>query len=36
LLELSKKFPYKKHLEFALEVEKLTLEKKSNLILNVD
>lgn len=36
LLELSKNFPYKKHISFALEVEKLTLEKKSNLILNVD
>jgi len=36
LLELSKNFPNKKHLNFALEVEKLTLEKKANLILNVD
>lgn len=36
LFELSKKFPNKKHLEFALEVEKLTLDKKPNLILNVD
>lgn len=36
LLDLSKNFPYKKHIIFALEVEKLTLEKKSNLILNVD
>ena len=36
LLELSKKFPVKKHINFALNVEKITLEKKSNLILNVD
>jgi len=36
LLNLSKKFPQTKHLQFALDVEKLTLEKKSNLILNVD
>ncbi|QFR39584.1 ATP citrate synthase [Candidatus Gracilibacteria bacterium 28_42_T64] len=36
LLNLSKKFPQAQHLQFALEVEKLTLEKKSNLILNVD
>lgn len=36
LLSLSSKFPYKKHLEFALNVEKLTLDKKPNLILNVD
>lgn len=36
LFELSKKFPKTEHLKFALEVEKLTLEKKSNLILNVD
>lgn len=36
LLELSKKFPKTQHLQFALEVEKLTLEKRSNLILNVD
>jgi len=33
---MSKKFPVKKYLSFALEVEKLTLEKKPNLILNVD
>ncbi len=36
LLELSKEFPSTKHLEFALEVEKITLDKKPNLILNVD
>lgn len=36
LLELAKEFPVKKHLEFALEVEKITLDKKPNLILNVD
>lgn len=36
LLNLSKNFPYKKHINFALEVERLTLEKKPNLILNVD
>lgn len=36
LLEISKKFPKTKHLDFALEVEKITLEKKANLILNVD
>jgi ATP citrate (pro-S)-lyase len=35
-LELSKEFPSTKHLEFALEVEKITLDKKPNLILNVD
>lgn len=33
---LAKDFPEKKYLEFALEVEALTLEKKANLILNVD
>lgn len=36
LLQLSKSFPSSKHLDFALEVEDLTLEKKANLILNVD
>lgn len=36
LFELSKYFPSTQYLKFALEVEKLTLEKKSNLILNVD
>jgi len=36
LLNLAKDFPINKHLKFALEVEKITLEKKSNLILNVD
>lgn len=36
LLKLSKSFPSTTHLDFALEVEKLTLEKKANLILNVD
>lgn len=36
LLELSKNFPIKKHLNFALNIEQITLEKKSNLILNVD
>ena len=34
--ELSKKFPVTRHLEFAKSVEALTLEKKLNLILNVD
>ncbi len=29
-------FPVKTHLEFAKSVERLTLEKKANLILNVD
>lgn len=36
LLELAEKFPIKSHLNFALSIEKITLEKKSNLILNVD
>lgn len=36
LLNLAKEIPKTPHLEFALEVEKLTLEKKPNLILNVD
>ncbi|MCP4524218.1 MAG: ATP citrate synthase [Candidatus Gracilibacteria bacterium] len=36
LLKLSKTFPDTTHLDFALSVEKITLEKKSNLILNVD
>ena len=36
LANLSKKFPCKKHYLFAKEVEKLTLDKKPNLILNVD
>lgn len=36
LLNLSKNFPKNKYLNFALEVEKITLEKKANLILNVD
>lgn len=36
LSELSKKFPNNKHLNFALAVEEITLEKKCNLILNVD
>ncbi len=36
LLELSKNIPTNSHLKFALEVEKLTLEKRYNLILNVD
>lgn len=36
LLELSKNIPSNSHLAFALEVEKLTLEKRYNLILNVD
>lgn len=34
--ELAKKFPVNKHLIFAKSVESLTLEKKPNLILNVD
>ena len=33
---LSVDFPITKHLSFAQSVESLTLEKKSNLILNVD
>jgi len=36
LLEIAEKFPENKHLNFAIEIEKITLEKKSNLILNVD
>ena len=36
MLELAESFPNRKHLDFALEVEQITLEKKSNLILNVD
>lgn len=36
LLEVSRKFPNTVHLDFALEVEKITLTKKPNLILNVD
>jgi ATP-citrate lyase alpha-subunit len=36
LLELAEKFPNKKHLQFALAVEEITLEKRCNLILNVD
>lgn len=36
LLEISKKFPKRTYLDFALAVEKITLEKKPNLILNVD
>lgn len=36
LLKLSKDFKKNKYLDFALGVEKLTLEKKPNLILNVD
>jgi ATP-citrate lyase alpha-subunit len=36
LLELAEKFPNKKHLQFALSVEEITLEKRCNLILNVD
>lgn len=36
LWEISKKFPNNKHLQFALAVEEITLEKKCNLILNVD
>ena len=34
--ELSQNFPTRKYLDFAKSVETLTLEKKSNLILNVD
>jgi len=33
---MSSSFPSTKHLHFALEVEKITLQKKINLILNVD
>lgn len=36
LEELSKQFPSQKYLDFAKQVEVLTLEKKANLILNVD
>lgn len=36
LLEIAKDFPKKNHLDFALKVEKITLEKKANLILNID
>lgn len=36
LEELAQDFPTRKHLDFAKSVEALTLEKKSNLILNVD
>lgn len=36
LEELAQKFPVSKYLDFAKSVESLTLEKKSNLILNVD
>lgn len=36
MLELAATFPSRAHLDFALEVESITLEKKPNLILNVD
>ena len=36
LQKMSSSFPSTKHLHFALEVEKITLQKKINLILNVD
>lgn len=36
LMKWTKKLRYKKYLNFALEVEKITSSKKSNLILNVD
>jgi ATP-citrate lyase alpha-subunit len=36
LLELSQNFPSRKHLDFALAVEEITVEKRCNLILNVD
>ncbi len=36
MLELAESFPNRTHLDFALEVESITLEKRSNLILNVD
>jgi ATP-citrate lyase alpha-subunit len=36
LLELANKFPSRKHLDFALAVEAITVEKRCNLILNVD
>ena len=36
LWELSQKFPNKRHLQFALAVEEITVEKRCNLILNVD
>lgn len=36
LLKLAKNFPSRKHLDFALAVEEITVEKRCNLILNVD
>lgn len=36
LEQISQNFPIRTHLQFAKQVEELTLEKKSNLILNVD
>ncbi len=36
LLELAHNFPSRKHLDFALAVEEITVEKRCNLILNVD
>lgn len=36
LENLAKDFPTTKHLTFAKQVQELTLEKKANLILNVD
>lgn len=36
LLELANNFPSRKHLDFALAVEEITVEKRCNLILNVD
>jgi len=36
LENLAGDFPVKKHLAFAKSIEALTLEKKANLILNVD
>ena len=36
LKNLAKKIPSSKYLDYALSVEALTLEKKANLILNVD
>jgi len=34
--DIAKEFPSTKHLDFAIEVEDLTTQKKPNLILNVD
>ena len=36
MLDLAESFPSRVHLDFALAVEAITLEKRGNLILNVD